>query len=92
MTQIKNGLMACKFWFAFFEKGVDAFVTVVRIKATQLCFGFVAQHLFELGRLAHVDRVLCSGECDWRRRAQSFCELQCRCFQIFRRYDLIDDA
>src|SRR5262245_50625104 len=66
--------------FAFFEKGLDAFVTVVRIEATQLCFGFVAQHLFELGRLAHVHRMFCCRERYRGRGAQAFGELQCGCF------------
>src|ERR1051325_155181 len=71
-------LVASESRFAFFEKRVDAFVTVVRIEATQLCFGFVAQHLFKLGRLTHVDRMLGGCECDGRRCAQAFGECQCR--------------
>ena len=71
---------------------MDAFVTVVRFEATQLCFSLVAKHLFELGRLAHVDRVLCRGERDRRRGAQAFGELHRRAFQLFRRHHLIHDA
>ena len=45
--------------FAFFEKCLDAFVTVVRIKTTQLSFSLVTKHLIQFRRLAHVDRVFC---------------------------------
>src|SRR5215216_5080736 len=85
-------LVTAKLWVAFFEKCSHAFVSVVRFEATQLSFGFVAQHLFEVRSFTHVDRVLRCGECDWRRRAQTLGELQRRTFQLFGRYDLIHDA
>src|SRR6185436_11444798 len=92
MTRIENGLMSGKLRFAFFKKCSDALVSVFGFKATQLSFGFITKHLFELSRFAHVDRVLCGRECDWRCRTQTLGQSQCRAFQVFGCYNLVHDS
>src|SRR5712691_7857536 len=84
--------MARESWGPFLKKGPYAFASVVRLKAAQLSFSLVAQHLFKFRGLAHVNRLLCSRNRNRWRIAQTFRKIASCGLQFIWSNDTIDHS